>query len=69
MKTNVIAQRLNTTLRKNWRVLHPDEESDSDFSDYSTSDDCSDCPSDFNEWVKWNEKRWKYKRKVKSCFD
>ena len=55
--------------RNAWCMLRLDEENKSDFNNYSTSDDCSDCPSNFNELAKWNEKRWKHKRKVKSHSD
>ena len=33
---------------------------------YSDSDDeYSQCPSDFDEWTKWNEERLKNRKKVK----
>ena len=47
------------------------DEYDHDDYDYNSDsdDEHSECPSDYDEWAKWNEERWKHKKKVKSHSD
>ena len=45
------------------------EEEYYDYYDDDDDDDYSYCLSDYDEWIKWNEKRAKHKRKVKSHSD
>ena len=49
-------------------AMHPESENEHiDSESISDSyDEHSNCPSDYDEWAKWNEKRWKHKKKVKS---
>ena len=59
--------------RKNEESSYESDNDECNHDDYDynsdSDDEHSECPSDYDKWAKWNEERWKHKKKVKSHSD